>query len=75
LGRERIVRAELWYGTAPIAAPGESGEELLRARRQEILNLYYEGPREFFGRTTTYPQFHAVQREGDITWFLKFFDQ
>jgi hypothetical protein len=75
LNGERILRTEFWYGAAPMMLPGKSGDALLRARRKGVLEKYYDGPVEARVSGTTYPPYHAQDMEGDIAWWLEYFEE
>jgi hypothetical protein len=71
---ETILRSEIWYGTAPMPAPGETAEPGRVEARHDALREYYQGPVEdHFGRPV-YPVYHAGQREADILWVLEYFE-
>jgi hypothetical protein len=71
---ERILRGEVWYGTAPMPAAG-TAEDLQRTEaRRRVLSEYYNGPVEnHFGRPE-YPVYHVAQTEADIQWLLEYFE-
>lgn len=71
---ERILRGEVWYGTAPMPAAGETVEPGRVEERHNALRQYFQGPVEnHFGRPV-YPVYHAGQREADIEWVLEYFE-
>ena len=72
---ERVVRAEVWYGTVANAPPGESIHLDALARRRTILERYYEGPVEERRLVPPYPPYHAREREADIAWILQYFEE
>lgn len=71
---ERILRSEIWYGTAPMPHAGTRDEVVRIDERAALLQAYFEGPVEnHFGRPE-YPVYHAGQREADIDWVLEYFE-
>jgi hypothetical protein len=72
---EKILRAELWYGVAPMTLAGKPNDDLLRQRRKAVIEKYYDGPVEMRGVIPSYPQYHTVEREGDILWLLDYFEE
>jgi hypothetical protein len=71
---ERVLRTELWYGTAPIARRGERTEAAWRRARLSILREYYDGLIEYRGRAIR-PPYQALLPEGDINWVLEYFEE
>jgi hypothetical protein len=71
---ERVLRAEIWYGTAPMPPAGDRDEPGRLETRYSALQGYFEGPVEnHFGRPE-FPPYHAGQREADINWVLEYFE-
>ena len=71
---ERIVRAEVWYGVAPMPPPGGTYDRERTDARMSVLRGYYEGPIEnHFGRPVSVP-YHSSEIEADITWVLEYFE-
>jgi len=73
--QERIVRTDVWYGTAATPPRGLQMESGARGARLEILRTYYEGPIENHRPAPSYPPYFAVEREGDISWVLHYFEE
>jgi hypothetical protein len=74
LPTERIVRTELWLGTAPNNPPGSGNVAGTPPERLQILSAYYSGPIEDRSPNPPLPPYHASQHEGDIAWILEFFE-
>jgi hypothetical protein len=72
--QERILRTDVWYGTAATPPRGSQMEPGARDARLEILRTYYEGPIENHLPAPDYPPYFAVEREGDISWVLHYFE-
>lgn len=71
---ERILRSEIWYGTAPMPAFGKGAPTGRSEARAAALQAYFAGPVEnHFGRPI-YPPYHAGQQEADIDWVLEYFE-
>jgi hypothetical protein len=71
---ERVVRAEIWYGEAPMPPPGSDFDSARTEARWAVLRTYYQGPVEnHFGRPV-YPVYHNVENEADIAWVLEYFE-
>lgn len=71
---EKILRAEFWYGVAPMTIAGKPNDDLLRERRRAVIEKYYDGPIEVRG-ALEYPKYHDVEKEGDILWLLEYFEE
>ena len=69
---ERLAGVEVWWGTAPIPPPGEQLTPAGRDARLAALRRYYSGPVDGVWTAANRPDFHAVQREADITWVLQY---
>jgi hypothetical protein len=74
-GAERIVRTEVWAGTAPIPPLGEEADSGDRLDRAVALENYYDGPIEQRINVPTYPPYHAGEREADIDWLLEYYEE
>jgi hypothetical protein len=72
---ERIVRTEVWHGTAPTAPFGEDADERVKLDRAVALQAYYDGPIEQRLNVPPYPPYHAGQREADISWILEYYEE
>jgi hypothetical protein len=71
---ERVLRTEIWSGTAPMPPPGSTPNQTLTEARLAVLRKYYEGPvQNHFGRPV-YPVYHRAEREADISWTLEYFE-
>lgn len=71
---ERLIRTEVWYGSAPIPAPGSISDRTATDARWEVLRKYYEGPVEdHFGRPVV-PGYYTAEKEADIVWILEYFE-
>jgi hypothetical protein len=63
---ERMVRQEIWYGTAPLPTEADPGSERLNALRR-----YYAGPTFApVGQHAAEARYGAIEREADIVWAL-----
>jgi hypothetical protein len=71
---ERILRTEVWLGTAPNPPPGSPGPVSPAARRSALGN-YDEGPVQARLHVPPYPPYHAEEREADITWLLEYYEE
>ena len=70
---DRIVRTEVWFGSAPILPPGGARtEDLVRERLSALPSYYGAGRRTPFH--STYQYLGSQQREADITWTLAYFE-
>jgi hypothetical protein len=72
---ERIVRTEVWIGTAPIPRTRSDRESHTLASRIAALRAYYEGPIETRRRIPPYPPYHSADDEADIRWLLEYFEE
>jgi hypothetical protein len=71
----RIVRTEVWIGTAPIPRIGVAADEDARLERAVTLQTYYDGPVEQRINVPDYPPYHAGEREADISWLLEYYEE
>jgi len=71
---ERVVRTEIWYGIAPMPIPGELSDARTVDKRRTVLGEYYRGPVENHLIAPSYPQYHIVEVEADIQWYLEYFE-
>jgi hypothetical protein len=71
---ERVLRTEIWYGTAPIPPPGSTPDPTLTEARWAVLREYYGEPVQNHVGRPTYPVYHRVEREADISWVLDYFE-
>ena len=74
-GSERIVRTEVWVGTARNHEPGDAMATMRHADRITALRAYYEGPVEQRFSLTPLPPYHAAELEADIEWLLDYFEE
>lgn len=74
-GDERIVRTEVWHGTAATAPLGEDVDQGAQLDRAVALQAYYDGPIEQRINVPPYPPYHAGQREADISWILEYYEE
>src|SRR5688572_273356 len=74
-GGDRIVRVEIWYGTASTPAPGLPIDEDGLAQRLALLQDYYEGPVEQRVRVPPIPPYHGGETEADISWVLEYYEE
>jgi hypothetical protein len=75
---ERVVRVEVWHGTAPNPPPGERNDletSEAYATRLSALQDYYAGPVETRTVVSRYSPYHALEREADIRWLLEYFEE
>ena len=70
----RVVRTEVWIGTAPIPRLGTPPDENARLERAVALQTYYDGPVEQRINVPAYPPYHAGEREADISWLLEYYE-
>lgn len=71
----RIVRTEVWVGSAankPVGSPVE--QQGLLERRVALLE-YADGPIANRRRVPPYPPYHGVEQEADIEWVLEYFEE
>lgn len=66
----RIVRTELWYGSAPIPPPGQRSSETALAERQKQLTAYEQRPPRTASRLVLKAR-GAVEQEAGIRWRLE----
>ena len=71
---ERILRTEIWYGIAGMALPGYSLDRERMEARFSVLRPYYDGPVENHFDIPAYPGYRSYENEGDIRWFLEYFE-
>ena len=74
-GGERIVRTEIWVGTAGNKPFGDPVDATALLERRATLLGYTEGPVEERLAVRPYPPYHGVEREGDIDWLLEYYEQ
>jgi hypothetical protein len=72
---DRIIRVEVWIGTAPIPALGAELDADARVERAVVLQAYYDGPVEERINVPDYPPYHAGYREADIAWLLEYYEE
>ena len=72
---ERIVRTDVWVGNANNAPPGGAPARASRAVRAAVLRVYAGGPVEDRLRAPSYPPYHGVEVEADISWVLEYFEE
>jgi hypothetical protein len=71
----RVVRTEIWYGSAPIPPPGESVAPAVLASRLDALLNYYDGPAPAVPVAAgARPGVTATERQADIVWTLAYVD-
>ena len=71
---ERVLRTEIWYGVAPMPRAGETASARQVDERHAVLREYYAGPVENHYIEASYPQYHIVETEADIDWYLEYFE-
>jgi hypothetical protein len=74
-GDDRVVRVEVWSGSAPNPAFGSDTSRAAIAERQARLGGYYDGPVERHLGSMAYPPYHAEEDEADIQWVLEYFEE
>jgi hypothetical protein len=74
-GGERIVRVEVWYGTASTPPPGRPIDEARLRARLAVLQNYYDGPIEQRVRVPLIPPYHGGETEADIRWVLEYYEE
>ena len=72
---ERVIRTEVWVGTAPIPKLGTAADTEMRLERAVVLQTYYDGPIEQRLNVPAYPPYHAGEREADISWALEYYEE
>lgn len=72
---DRVVRTEVWAGTAPNTPPGGTRDEGMRNTRRAVLREYYKGAVAQRLHDPSYPPYHAAEREVDIDWRLEYFEE
>jgi len=72
---QRIVRTEVWVGTADNKAFGSPVDRQGLADRRAALLEYADGPAEHRLRVPLYPPYHGVQEEAGIRWVLEYFEE
>jgi len=72
---ERIVRTEVWAGTALTPALGQPVDPAVMAERLAVLRDYYEGAVEQRVNVPPVPPYHAGETEADITWVLEYYEE
>lgn len=71
---ERVVRTEVWYGTASTPNLGQPIDRGALAERMSVLQDYYEGPVEQRINVPPFPAYHAGETEADIQWVLEYYE-
>jgi hypothetical protein len=74
-GDDRVVRVEVWSGSAPNPEFGSAPSRAEVAERQARLGGYYDGPVERHLGSMAYPPYHAAEDEADIQWVLEYFEE
>jgi hypothetical protein len=72
---ERVVRVEVWGGSAPNPPFGSAATGAAIAERRARLGGYYDGPVERRLGSMTYPPYHAEEDEADIQWVLEYYEE
>lgn len=72
---DRIIRTEVWVGTAAIPRLGTAGDDEARLQRAVALQSYYDGPIEQRINVPPIPPYHAGEREADISWLLEYYEE
>ena len=72
---ERILRTDVWRGIAITPPPGVQPDEPERLARRAALLEDDEGPVEIPFNPPIFPQYHAVDHDGDIEWLLVYFEE
>ena len=75
VGDERVVRVEVWGGSAPNPAFGSVASRAEVAERLARLGGYYDGPLERRIGSMAYPPYHAEDDEADIQWVLEYYEE
>ncbi len=75
LPEERILRTEVWYGTALITPVGEMSTPAARDARRATLAAYYGGAVEERFAVPPYPPYNAGETEADIQWVLAYYEE
>ena len=71
---ERILRTEVWWGSALIPPPGQSLPQGMREARLDALTRLYGGPsRSMLGLSVQHAR-GDLEHDADITWKLEFVD-
>jgi hypothetical protein len=71
---ERIVRTEVWIGSAPTPGLGQPIDYGALAQRKAALQAYWEGAVEQRLRVPPRPPYHALEQEADISWVLEYYE-
>ena len=69
---ERIVRTEVWIGSAATPAWENPSIGSKLAERMAALQAYWEGPVEQRLRVPARPPYHGLEREAGINWVLEY---
>jgi hypothetical protein len=72
---QRIIRTEVWVGSAPSPDPGGSMDRTARLTRLAALQAYFDGPVEQRLTVPPFPPYHAGEQEADIQWVLEYYEQ
>jgi hypothetical protein len=75
LPTERVVRTEVWKGTAPNPPPGATPVTGTPAARLENLSAYFGSPLDDRTPNPPLPPYHAIDRELDISWVLEYYER
>jgi hypothetical protein len=70
---ERIVRTEVWFGTAQVPPRGVQEDPSILDARLDVLRRYYDGPVEDHVPSGGGSPIDAVERESDIAWLLEYY--
>jgi hypothetical protein len=74
-GGQRIVRTEVWVGTADNKAMGSPIDREGLAERRASLLEYSDGPIENRLRVPPYPPYHGEEQDAGILWQLEYFEE
>ncbi len=72
---ERVVRTEVWIGTAATPGLGKPVDRAKLAERTVALQAYWKGPVEQRLRVPPRPPYHGLERQADIDWVLEYYEQ
>jgi hypothetical protein len=72
---ERVLRTEIWYGSAAMPPRGRQLDDQVLRARHDVLAKYYDGPVPSVSVGSTYQSLWTTQREADIKWQLVLIDQ
>ncbi|MGQ0736394.1 MAG: hypothetical protein ACT4QD_22415 [Acidobacteriota bacterium] len=74
-GHARVVRSEVWWGTAPIPPRGQWISEDVLAARLAAIAPYRDALREMPITASVSTRLGATRREADLTWTLLYIDE